>query len=113
MPYDRIACLARAHTLDFRRAFKLTQMKSFSLATYEGEENCRQLVQGWVRKQAYYYQLWLLKACPAEDFSEDEHLAFEEDEDWLGWALSLPLDSPAFARATELRDWRPVLGGER
>ena len=44
--YDRIACMARAHTIEFRRVFHLPQMQSFSLVAYGGEHHCHMLVSG-------------------------------------------------------------------
>ena len=108
IPYDRVAALARNHTLAFRMAFGLPQMHSLKIDTYGGEANCHQLVRGWCAKQTYYYRLWLDKPAGV-DFTSDEHHGYFESEDWLEWAIALPMDSPVWAKVMELRNWRPKL----
>ena len=67
------------------------------------------LVKGWVKKQSYYYTQWLEKGSPKENFTEEDHEGFCEDDDWLDWASALPLECAAFDKVLEFRKWRPLL----
>ena len=67
------------------------------------------LVSGWVKKNAYCYNLWINRESPVELFSDEEHEGFIEDEDWLDWATALEVDHPAFDEIVTLRLLRPVL----
>ena len=63
----------------------------------------------WVQKLAYYYSLWVHKGSPTDNFSEQDHADFAEDDEWLDWACALLVEDPAYPKIQEFRDWRPCV----
>ena len=105
--YDRCAVKSRACTAAFTKAFTWTTQKSFSLTTYEGEENAVMLAKGCCHRAHFFYEQWKAHGKPLDfDFNSVVH-AYLEFEEWIDWAMRLDNETAAYEESAKIRVFVP------
>lgn len=107
VPTDCAACLNRRMTEEWCLKYCFPRKKSFMFSLYT-EENAVQLANEWVRRGNHYYSLWLRAGADLEyAFTETDIVSYEEDLEWLDFAVGISTEAPAFQRIIEVRSWKP------
>ena len=73
-----------------------------------GIEGANKLAREWSRVGNYYCCIWVALDCKAEyAFSHDDIDAVQSLE-FIDWCLELDMESAAYEKSKEVREWRPV-----
>ena len=93
----------------FCRRYGFSKQKSYQYSAYGGLEDPTYLVREWARLGQYFCSLWVARSC-AEDYAftpEDNH-SYEKDPEFYAWVCALEVVGPAFDKAVEIVNWRPL-----
>ena len=107
---DRVGCFAKVHTRAFRGMYDCPNEKTFSFKKYDGVEAANHLAGEWCRKCEWFYGHHLADHVPGAaplDFNLAEY-AYMDSYDFIVWAVGVNVDSHAFAKIQELRNWVPT-----
>ena len=70
------------------------------------ELGANMLAREWARKGNHFFQAWI-DSVGAERFEDENAHPYEFSPEFLEWSADVDIDSPAFARISELRNFVP------
>jgi len=89
--------------------YKWPKQKGFYYTWHGGEENCHALAREWCRRGTFFYTIWMERG---EDYgypySEEELKSCPEDGEFIDWACTINVDTPAFDAILEVRHAVPM-----
>ena len=102
-----VACFPRSHVSLFERLFAVPATKTFAYLEHS-EHGAHMLARAWASRLQFYYGIWVEHGSSASmDFSGDE-FNFDDSDEFLDWACTVPLDSWTFDCVTLVRNFKPV-----
>lgn len=100
-PADSVRALGRAHTKFWCTRFGWSRTKVFHFSAH-GELACNVLAREWCRKADFFFRRWC-DSVGSETFADRAAHAYCESEEFLDWAVQVSIESPTWAKISELR----------
>ena len=104
----QVGAYARAHTRAFREQYSAPEQKTFSIALYS-EEGAHRLASEWALRCEHFFKRWQENGSPTGYNFLNPGDAFVESDEFLDWAIALPIEDDATWQAIhELRAYFPA-----
>jgi hypothetical protein len=105
---DSVVCIGRSHVRPWCNLFGWPKTRTFTFKTY-GELEAVGLAREYARRAHHFFTLYLSSPDVKNwMYSASDLDSYVEGEAFLDFALSIPMESPAFDRVIELRRMLPI-----